>query len=62
MNLVFASSCSPKEWGDHRIYEQYLTNWLNYCSEAERTQDETPLAIVLKLRELKAASLVGANG
>jgi uncharacterized protein (DUF433 family) len=42
--------------------EQYLTNWLNYCAEAERAQDENPSAIVLKLRELKAASLVGANG
>jgi uncharacterized protein (DUF433 family) len=42
--------------------DQYLTNWLNYCAEAERTQDENPPAIVLKLRELKATSLVGANG
>jgi uncharacterized protein (DUF433 family) len=42
--------------------EQYLTKWLNYCAEAERAQDENPPQIVLKLRELKAASLVGANG
>jgi uncharacterized protein (DUF433 family) len=42
--------------------DQYLTDWLNYCAEAEHAQDENPPAIVLKLRELKAASLVGANG
>jgi uncharacterized protein (DUF433 family) len=42
--------------------DQYLTTWLNHCAEAERAQDENPPAIVLKLRELKATSLVGANG
>lgn len=42
--------------------EQYLTDWLNYCADAERAQDENPPAIVLKLRELKAASLAGVNG
>jgi uncharacterized protein (DUF433 family) len=37
--------------------DQYLTNWLNYCAEAERAQDEKPPAIVLKHRELRRCSL-----
>ncbi len=42
--------------------EQYLSNWLNYCAEAERTQDENPPEIVRKLKPLKAAPTAIVNG
>jgi len=33
---------------------QYLTDWLNYCAQAEREQDSNPPAIVARLKQLKA--------
>jgi uncharacterized protein (DUF433 family) len=33
---------------------QYMADWLKYCQESERQQDEHPPEYVIKLRQLKA--------
>ncbi|MDY6785215.1 MAG: DUF433 domain-containing protein [Cyanobacteriota bacterium] len=33
---------------------QYMLNWLNYCKNSEREQNENPPDYIVKLRELKA--------
>lgn len=37
---------------------QYLTNWLNYCAQAEREQDKNPPEIVTKLKRRKAQQML----
>lgn len=33
---------------------QYMANWLNYCQESAKKQDENPPEYILRLRRLKA--------
>ncbi|MEC4983940.1 MAG: DUF433 domain-containing protein [Oscillatoria sp. PMC 1068.18] len=33
---------------------QYMTDWLNYCQESEKQQNENPPEYILRLRQLKA--------
>lgn len=41
---------------------QYLTDWLNYCAQGEREQDEDPSAIVTRLKQIKAERSVTVHG
>ncbi len=41
---------------------QYLTDWLNYCAQAEREQDTNPPAILTRLKQLKADRLAISHG
>ncbi len=41
---------------------QYLTDWLDYCAQREREQDENPSAIVAQLKQIKAERSVAAHG
>jgi len=41
---------------------QYLTDWLDYCAQREREQDENPLAIVAQLKQMKAERSVATHG
>jgi uncharacterized protein (DUF433 family) len=41
---------------------QYLTDWLNYCTQSEQEQDRNPSAIVTKLKQIKASKLAATNG
>ncbi|AFZ29230.1 hypothetical protein Glo7428_0638 [Gloeocapsa sp. PCC 7428] len=41
---------------------QYLTEWLGYCAQGEREQDENPSAIVARLKQIKAERSVTAHG
>jgi uncharacterized protein (DUF433 family) len=41
---------------------QYLTEWLNYCAQSEREQDENPPAIVTRLKQLKAERMAIGHG
>ncbi|MEB3883535.1 DUF433 domain-containing protein [Lyngbya sp. CCY1209] len=33
---------------------QYMTDWLNYCKESEKQQNENPPEYILRLRQIKA--------
>ncbi len=33
---------------------QYMADWLNYCKESAKQQDENPPDYIIKLRQLKA--------
>ncbi|KAM3098453.1 DUF433 domain-containing protein [Phormidesmis sp. 146-35] len=41
---------------------QYLADWLDYCTQVEREQDENPLAIVVRLKQIKAERSLTAHG
>jgi uncharacterized protein (DUF433 family) len=41
---------------------QYLTDWLDYCAQREREQDENPSAIVAQLKQMKTERSVAARG
>lgn len=41
---------------------QYLTNWLDYCAQGEREQDENPAAIIARLKQIKAERNFTAHG
>jgi uncharacterized protein (DUF433 family) len=41
---------------------QYLTNWLNHCTQAEKEQDQNPSAMVSRLKQLKAEKMALAHG
>ena len=36
------------------VVSKYIADWLDYCLESEREQDEDPPLFVVKLRKLKA--------
>lgn len=33
---------------------QYMTDWLNYCKQSEKQQNDNPLEYITRLRQLKA--------
>lgn len=41
---------------------QYLTDWLDYCAQGEREQDENPPAIVARLKQIKAERSFTSHG
>ncbi|KAM3114328.1 DUF433 domain-containing protein [Phormidesmis sp. 146-33] len=41
---------------------QYLADWLDYCTQVEREQDENPSAIVVRLKQIKAERSLTAHG
>jgi uncharacterized protein (DUF433 family) len=47
---------------NQQAVDQYLTDWLHYCAQAERNQDENPPAIVTRLKQMKRDRLAVSNG
>jgi uncharacterized protein (DUF433 family) len=41
---------------------QYLTDWLDYCAQVEREQDENPSEIVARFKQIKADRSITTYG
>jgi uncharacterized protein (DUF433 family) len=41
---------------------RYITDWLDYCAQGEREQDENPLAVVARLKQIKAGRSMTMHG